>query len=141
MFVHVECYLILELRIWSVYVLHLKQHTHRLWTRQQTTCKILVCKTRKNKTQKKPKNKNNQKNPKKQPNRHKKEGFVGQRNSMESRNYMYIDKLDLGRYITTLIKVHCIQNWFNILWWAITRVPYILLDDIPRKGGNLHFTL
>lgn len=62
------------------------------------------------KPKKKPKTKNNQKKPKKQPNRHKKEGFMGQRNSMESRNYMYIDKLDLGRSITTSIKVHCIQN-------------------------------
>lgn len=51
-----------------------------------------------------------QKKPKKQPNRHKKEGFVGQRNSTKSRNYMYIDKLDLGRYITTLIKVHIVYR-------------------------------
>lgn len=57
-----------------------------------------------------PKKQQKTKTTKKQPNRHKKEGFMGQRNSMESRNYMYIDKLDLGRYITTLIKVHCIQN-------------------------------
>lgn len=62
------------------------------------------------KPQKKQKTKTTKKNPKKQPNRHKKDGFMGQKNSMESRNYMYIDKLDLGRYITTLIKVHCIQN-------------------------------
>lgn len=62
------------------------------------------------KPKKKQKTKTTKKTNKKQPNRHKKEGFVGQRNSMESRNYMYIDKLDLGRYNTTLIKVHCIQN-------------------------------
>lgn len=62
------------------------------------------------KPKKKTKKQKQPKNPKKQPNRHKKEGFMGQRNSMESRNYMYIDKLDLGGYITTLIKVHCIQN-------------------------------
>lgn len=111
MFVHVECYLILELRIWSV-----SFTLNNIHVDYEQDNKLHV-KHWKNKTKKKHQKKNKQKNAqktnkktKKQPNRHKKEGFVGQRNSMESRNYMNIDKLDLGRYITTSIKVHCIQN-------------------------------